>query len=212
MEQLTVAQVGGQLEMIVDDIEEVELLRRGEGGERDGGGEAGDDKDDRRRRDDGATAHLLVRASARGAMDVTRVVLATGNKTDCMSVPLCRKLAEQFGLPVERGLPALARDLRWGDEQIYVVGALAMLQLGPDAANLMGARRGSWYSTHPLPCSRKSTDEDELRYAVSASGGRRGGGRAGGRAARRAARVGGSRAAAGGGGCGCPSSAAIRVR
>ena len=52
-------------------------------------------------------------------------------------------MAAAFGLPVVDGLPALDEELRWGGENFAVLGALAALQLGPDAANLTGARRGA---------------------------------------------------------------------
>ena len=32
-------------------------------------------------------------------------------------------------------------DLQWGDERFAVVGAFALLQMGPDAGNLSGCRR-----------------------------------------------------------------------
>ena len=41
------------------------------------------------------------------------------------------------------GLPLLQDDLSWAEGcPLYVMGAFAMLQLGPDALNLAGARSG----------------------------------------------------------------------
>lgn len=75
--------------------------------------------------------------------DATRVVLATGTALNCAELPLMRAVAERFQLPVVSGLPVLDDSLQWGDERFSVVGALATLQVGPDAANLTGCRRAA---------------------------------------------------------------------
>jgi hypothetical protein len=42
------------------------------------------------------------------------------------------------------GLPLLQKDLSWAEgENFYVMGAMAGLQLGPDALNLAGGRHGA---------------------------------------------------------------------
>lgn len=60
-------------------------------------------------------------------------------------VPLLRSAARDLALPVAAGLPALDASLRWGGEAsgVVVVGAFAQLEVGPDAANLVGARRAA---------------------------------------------------------------------
>ncbi|KAJ8604301.1 hypothetical protein CTAYLR_002533 [Chrysophaeum taylorii] len=75
--------------------------------------------------------------------DATRVVLATGTTRNCARIPLVRDLVRAFDLPVLDGLPLVDETLRWGHERFTVVGALATLQVGPDAANLTGARRAA---------------------------------------------------------------------
>ena len=54
-------------------------------------------------------------------------------------------LRDKYGMECVTGLPVLDEELKWGGEEspVHIVGALAMLQLGPDAPNLMGAKRGA---------------------------------------------------------------------
>ena len=69
------------------------------------------------------------------------------------SVPLLAGLAKDLDLPVVAGLPALDDTLAWGgEERLFVVGALAALQVGPDAANLAGARRAADICAANLGC------------------------------------------------------------
>ena len=76
-----------------------------------------------------------------GAVTASYVILATGWSTDCLQVPLLAKLADRYRLPMKGGLPLLDEGLYW-HERISVVGAFAAGSLGPDAANLLGARKG----------------------------------------------------------------------
>jgi G3E family GTPase/glycine/D-amino acid oxidase-like deaminating enzyme len=80
---------------------------------------------------------------SRGTSDVIAdcVVLATGSKLEVNAVPLLRDVAARFDLPIIGSLPNIDEDLQWGDENIYVVGAFAQLEMGPDAGNLSGCRR-----------------------------------------------------------------------
>ena len=73
----------------------------------------------------------------------TKIILATGSQLDCETIPLLRDTAKRLALPVVSCLPAVDDSLRWGDEDLFVVGALAQLQVGPDAGNLTGARRAA---------------------------------------------------------------------
>eukprot|EP00501_MAST-03F_sp_TOSAG23-6_P000412 GSMAST32.ASY1.ANO1.424.1 assembled CDS len=70
-----------------------------------------------------------------------RVILATGSKLDLEQIPLLKQVVNQFQLPIIDGLPDIDEDLDWGDEFFSVVGALALLQIGPDNGNLSGCRR-----------------------------------------------------------------------
>ena len=72
------------------------------------------------------------------------VLLATGEKPDCTALPLISNLLTEWPLPVVGGFPVVSTNCQWGDEApVFVVGALASLQLGPGALNLMGARQGA---------------------------------------------------------------------
>ena len=95
---------------------------------------------------------LRVTFACGAPVDATRVILATGSEFDVESVPLLATAARDFNLPVVDGLPALDDDLAWGDERFFVVGALATLQVGPDAGNLTGARRAADVCAANLGC------------------------------------------------------------
>ena len=73
------------------------------------------------------------------------VVLATGVATAPSSSPLYRSVEELLGAPTVEGLPHVDSALRWGggDDDVFVLGANAMLELGPGAGNLLGAMRGA---------------------------------------------------------------------
>ena len=72
------------------------------------------------------------------------VVLATGvvTATDCS--PLYASVGALLEAPTVDGLPHVDSSLRWApEEDVFVVGANAALELGPGAANLIGAMRGA---------------------------------------------------------------------
>ena len=73
------------------------------------------------------------------------VILATGVSTAPMQVPIIKGLQERFPTSLVNGVfPELDSSLRWSpDEDIFLVGGNAALQLGPGAVNLMGAMRGA---------------------------------------------------------------------
>ena len=104
--------------------------------------------------DEGGALRVTFRGNSTTAPLVAdRVVLATGTRLDVASVPLLAGLAKDLDLPVVAGLPALDDTLAWGgDERLFVVGALAALQVGPDAANLAGARRAADICAANLGC------------------------------------------------------------
>ena len=72
-----------------------------------------------------------------------RIWIATGTKLDVTAEPLLTDILNAFPLPVERGLPILDPCLRWSGCELYVMGGLAALQVGPVARNLSGARMAS---------------------------------------------------------------------
>ena len=75
------------------------------------------------------------------------VILATGVVTapSCGdSSPLYHSVKELLKAPAVEGLPRVGSTLRWvAREDVFVVGANAVLELGPGGGNLMGAMRGA---------------------------------------------------------------------
>ena len=70
------------------------------------------------------------------------VVNACGHAPDCQKLPLISQLLRDCPVEVVGGFPVVSQDLQWGSfKQLFVIGALASLQVGPDAGNLMGLRR-----------------------------------------------------------------------
>ncbi|KAK3277750.1 hypothetical protein CYMTET_14261 [Cymbomonas tetramitiformis] len=115
MHRLVAAEQAGRLKLVVGEVESCEVV---------------------------PTGGLCVKSSGQ-SIYTTRVVLATGSTPHGVSDSLCTSLAKKFSLPMEGGYPVLSDGLQWGSENFYVTGALALLRLGPDASNLMGARRGA---------------------------------------------------------------------
>ncbi|MBE9028936.1 SidA/IucD/PvdA family monooxygenase [filamentous cyanobacterium LEGE 11480] len=68
---------------------------------------------------------------------------ATGSNINISSQPLLKSIAEQLPIQTINGLPVLTQNLRWGDIELYIMGGLAALQIGPTARNLSGARMAS---------------------------------------------------------------------
>eukprot|EP00941_MAST-03F_sp_MAST-3F-sp1_P005492 g5492.t1 len=69
------------------------------------------------------------------------IILATGAHLSVTKNPLLNRVANTFNLPLIDSLPDLDKDLQWGEEKFTVVGAFALLEIGPDAQNLTGCRR-----------------------------------------------------------------------
>lgn len=99
--------------------------------------------------------------------NVAFIVCATGGKLDFETIPFLSSLfdsqqgepndgsnpktssdsaiAQSIKVPgIVEGLPLLTEDLQWGKElPLFVMGAYAALELGPDAGNLSGSRSGT---------------------------------------------------------------------
>jgi len=72
------------------------------------------------------------------------VILATGVVTESTCSPLYRSVEELLGAPTFDGLPVVDTELRWvRGEDLFVMGANAVLELGPGGGNLVGAMRGA---------------------------------------------------------------------
>ena len=80
----------------------------------------------------------------RRVLEVHRIVLGTGSPPNCLALPLVEALHRTWPVDVVCGLPVIGQDLRWRPHvPLYVVGSLAALRIGPDAQNLMGARKAA---------------------------------------------------------------------
>ena len=84
-------------------------------------------------------------------IDFHCVILACGVEADCMMNPFVRKVREKFPITVVGGYPCVNTDLEW-TKNLYVVGALSSLNVGPDAGNVMGARRAASIVAGALDC------------------------------------------------------------
>jgi hypothetical protein len=63
---------------------------------------------------------------------------------DCGGSPLIDRLATQWPTRMEGGLPCVTQDLRWREDiNLFVVGSLGTLNIGPDAGNLIRIRRAA---------------------------------------------------------------------
>ncbi len=73
-------------------------------------------------------------------LETDRIILATGFTPTRPGGALVDQLIARFGLPVTpEGYPVVDRSLAW-NARIYVTGALAELQVGPCARNIVGIR------------------------------------------------------------------------
>ena len=77
-------------------------------------------------------------------IDADWVCLCTGSALDIDMDPLLKNVRQHLPSDSVNGLPLLDSSMRWHpDWDMFVLGAYASLQLGPDALNLAGARRGA---------------------------------------------------------------------
>jgi hypothetical protein len=66
--------------------------------------------------------------------------LSTGTKFDVTTEPLLKDILAAYPIPTVKGLPVLDTCLRWPGCELFIMGGLAALQVGPTARNLSGAR------------------------------------------------------------------------
>ncbi|GCL37006.1 hypothetical protein SR1949_21130 [Sphaerospermopsis reniformis] len=66
--------------------------------------------------------------------------LATGTKFDVTTEPLLQDILATYPIQIVNGLPVLDTYLRWPGCELFIMGGLAALQVGPTARNLSGAR------------------------------------------------------------------------
>ncbi|WP_416671280.1 SidA/IucD/PvdA family monooxygenase [Egbenema bharatensis] len=74
---------------------------------------------------------------------IDHIWLATGSQLDATAHPLLQQVLHTHPLEVVNGLPVVDEYLRWRGCELFVMGGLAALQVGPTARNLSGARATS---------------------------------------------------------------------
>ena len=87
------------------------------------------------------------------------IIHACGIKPDCTANPLIKKIQEKLGVKMVGGFPSISVDLEWTDN-LFCVGALAALNVGPDSGNIMGARRGASIVANSMECKSWLRDEE----------------------------------------------------
>lgn len=83
-----------------------------------------------------------------------RLWLATGTRFDAKAEPLLQQIMEQYPQPLINGFPILDEHLRWHGCELFIMGGLAALRVGPTARNISGARMAS---DRIVPALTKST-------------------------------------------------------
>jgi hypothetical protein len=72
---------------------------------------------------------------------VDRTWLATGTKLEIAAQPMFKEMLETHPIELVKSLPVLDKHLPWPGCELFLIGGLAALQVGPVARNLSGARR-----------------------------------------------------------------------
>ena len=89
-----------------------------------------------------------------------RIWCATGSDIRLEHHPLLGPFWERCPAPTCGGLPCLTPHLAWAEHcELYVLGAPASLVLGPDGANLMGARTGAARAAHIIGAALAGEEE-----------------------------------------------------
>jgi hypothetical protein len=83
-----------------------------------------------------------------------RIWLATGTKFDVLAEPLLTRIMQQYPNSLVNGFPILDEYLRWAGCELFIMGGLAALRVGPTARNISGARMAS---DRIVPALTKST-------------------------------------------------------
>lgn len=72
-----------------------------------------------------------------------RLWLATGTRFDVKAESLLSEVMEKYPTPIVGGFPILEECLRWKGCELFLMGGLSALQVGPTARNISGARMAS---------------------------------------------------------------------
>jgi hypothetical protein len=93
---------------------------------------------------EGGVSLLVENGDGQLRIQALEVVLATGTQLAVDRIPCLEWLRRHQPIGEYGGAPAIQADLRWAPGiDAFFLGAYGALQLGPDAVNLAGARRGS---------------------------------------------------------------------
>lgn len=87
--------------------------------------------------------HWLVTCHNQQRLGFDQIWLATGTQLQADSEPLLQELQAKHPTDIIGGLPVLDAHLRWPGSQVFVMGGLVALRVGPTARNLSGARMAS---------------------------------------------------------------------
>lgn len=74
---------------------------------------------------------------------IDRIWLATGSQLDLAKHPLLKDILESCPIDIVKGFPVVDEYLRWRGCELFIMGGLAALRVGPTARNLSGARAAS---------------------------------------------------------------------
>ncbi len=74
---------------------------------------------------------------------IDRIWVATGSQLDARNHPLLKDVLDAYPMEVVNGLPVVDEHLRWQGCELFIMGGLAALRVGPAARNLSGARAAS---------------------------------------------------------------------
>lgn len=74
---------------------------------------------------------------------IDRIWLATGSQLNAATHPLLKDVLNHYPTELVNGLPVVDEYLRWQGCELFVMGGLAALRVGPTARNLSGARAAS---------------------------------------------------------------------
>ena len=74
---------------------------------------------------------------------IDRIWVATGSQLNARNHPLLKDVLDTHPIEVVNGLPVVDEHLRWQGCELFIMGGLAALRVGPAARNLSGARAAS---------------------------------------------------------------------
>ena len=79
------------------------------------------------------------------------IVMACGIKPESTANPFVQSIQDKIPIKMTGGFPNVSVDLEWR-KNLFVVGALAGLNVGPGSGNIMGARRAASIVANTLGC------------------------------------------------------------